>query len=233
MASQTNATLSKEADDGTQTSDKLDMPILKFGHHTGAIVIRPWQYSDAEHSHRLCNNDKIWINMSDAFPRPYTLDAAYAWITRCRSRQSWHSTAPPDGLEDSKQDSHLPSSWVFTVDGKLAGGVGLVFRTDVENRCAELGYWLGEPYWGQSLGTNVVGRFMDWAWETYPWILRFEARVFGWNTASQRVLLKIGFEKEGIRKAAVWKNGQVTDIVCFAKVRDTVQSVYKQAILSQ
>ena len=95
--------------------------------------IRSWRTGDAESIARHANNRKIWINLRDAFPHPYTLQDAREFIRVTRS--------------------HAPeTTFAITVDDEAVGSIGFVLHRDVERVSAEIGYWLAEPFWA-SYGT--------------------------------------------------------------------------------
>ena len=50
-------------------------------------------------------------------------------------------------------------------------------------------------------------------------LVRLESPVFEWNPASMRVLEKCGFQREGIRRKGIFKDGQVIDAVMYARLR--------------
>jgi len=85
-----------------------------------------------------------------------------------------------------------------------------------------LGYVLGEAYWGQGIMTEVAIAFSRWALETMPEeeLTRLDGAVYEGNTASMRVLIKAGFKFEGVRRKAIWKNGKVLDQYCYGLLRE-------------
>ncbi len=90
------------------------------------LVFRPWQAGDETALVRHANNRKIWLNLRDRFPHPYTTDAAAAWIAL------------------TKEQGDPAINFAIVVDGESVGCVGLEPLTDVNRRTAEVGYWVGE-----------------------------------------------------------------------------------------
>ena len=166
--------------------------------------VRSWQPEDALSLARQADNRKIWRNVRDHFPHPYTPADAEAWIATARA-------ASPE------------TQFAIEVDGEACGGVGLFLQRGVERRSAELGYWLGEAYWGRGLMTEIVGEFTRYAFQAYD-LLRVYAVVFEWNPASCRVLEKAGYVLEGRLRRAVVKDGHVLDQFLYAVVRDDHRS---------
>ena len=89
-------------------------------------------------------------------------------------------------------------------------------QKDVYRESAEIGYWLGAPYWGKGIATKAVALVTHYGFETLR-LNRIFTGVFSFNKASMRVLEKNGFTKEGIFKRAVVKNGITYDEHRYAK----------------
>ncbi len=160
------------------------------------VSLRPFRDEDAETVARLCNNKKIFDNVRDFFPYPYSLQDARDFITHCQV----HSP---------------PLNMAVIYQGELAGAIGLVTQTDVYTGTAEIGYWLGEPYWNKGIMTRAVRLMVDYAFTTLK-LRRVFTAVYAYNSASMRVLEKAGFQPEGIGKNAIIKNGKVWDEHRFA-----------------
>ena len=161
------------------------------------IVLRPWQEGDAAALVKHADNRKVWRNMTDTFPHPYTVDDAHAWLGRC--------------AEDTGPASHF----AITVNGEPVGGAGLVEKTDVQCKTLETGYWLGEAYWGRGIATQAARLVVRHAFEHFD-VERIEAGVFGWNPASARVLEKVGFTFEAPVRPANFKDGTFNDRPMYA-----------------
>ena len=158
--------------------------------------IRPWRRTDLDSLVEHANNRKIWLNLRDAFPHPYTPRAGRAFLRRMR-------TATPQ------------TTFAIAVDGRAVGGVGFVLHSDVERVSAEIGYWLGEPFWGRGIATEAVVAVTDHAIRTHE-LTRVFAVPFAWNTASCRVLEKAGYVLEGRLRRSVIKDGIITDQMQYA-----------------
>jgi RimJ/RimL family protein N-acetyltransferase len=154
-------------------------------------IIRTPRAEDAPALAKYANNRKVWRNLRDFMPHPYSLADAEAFIERA--------------LADER-----PTMFVIQVAGEAAGSMGLVLKQDIERIGAELGYWLAEPYWGQGILSEAVPAFTEWAMREFG-LLRLEAIVFEWNPASARVLEKAGYVREGTLRRSAVKDGQVID----------------------
>lgn len=83
--------------------------------------------------------------------------------------------------------------YAMTLDGRFIGIIGFSYS---EGEPPELGYWLGEPYWGRGLMTEAVKALVEAAFATraYP---RIKSRALTSNAASLNVLEKAGFKRIG------------------------------------
>jgi [ribosomal protein S5]-alanine N-acetyltransferase len=171
---------------------------MELEFHGGRI--RSWRPGDEPSLARHANSRNIWLNVRDRFPHPYTLEDAKGWVAMA-------SAAEPE------------TQFAIEVNGEAAGGIGLFLQQDVERYSAEIGYWLGEQYWGRGIVTAAVRRFTEYGFETFG-LCRIYASVFAWNQASARVLEKAGYELEGRLRQASVKDGRVVDGLLYATVRE-------------
>jgi RimJ/RimL family protein N-acetyltransferase len=167
---------------------------------TERLVLRPWQTGDEEALVRHADNRGVWINLRDLFPHPYTLDDAREFIGRNLLRSS-----PPMNL-------------AIEHAGEPIGSVGLHPLTDVSRFTAEIGYWIGEAFWGRGLATEALRRFTDYAFEQFP-IERLEGWIFATNPSSGRVLEKAGYEHEATLRRSAFKDGQFLDCHMYVRFR--------------
>ena len=164
-------------------------------------VVRSWKTADAESVARYADNQKIWLNLRDAFPHPYRLQHARDFIKSARTRT-------PETM------------FAIAVGDEAVGGVGFVLRQDVERVSAEIGYWLAEPCWGRGIATEALVAATGHAITTHG-LTRVYALPFAWNTASCRVLEKAGYMLEGRLRRSAIKNGVVTDQLQYAFIVPT------------
>src|SRR6476660_8619365 len=130
----------------------------------GRSSLRPWMSGDEASLVLQANSRLIWRNLRDAFPHPYTLADANHWIKIA------NPTTPI-------------TNFAIVVEGAAVGGIGLMLKDDVFRRSAEIGYWLGEEYWGRGIVTEAVRAVTDYAFATFD-LCRVYAGVFEWNHAS-------------------------------------------------
>jgi len=104
------------------------------------------------------------------------------------------------------------------VGDEFCGVIGLILQGDVYRKSAEMGYWVGEPFWGRGIATEAVKKILAYGFEKLH-LERIFASTFEYNGASMRVLEKNGFVKEGIARRSVLKNGQFYDEHKFGKLK--------------
>ena len=92
--------------------------------------------------------------------------------------------------------------------GAICGGTGLMIEPD--HRRAELGYWIGVPYWGNGYATEAALAMVKYGFENLD-LHRIYAGYFAGNLASKRVLEKIGMRHEGCQRQHMLKWGQFLD----------------------
>lgn len=165
---------------------------------SGNILLRPLVDSDKNRLAELCNNKKIWDNLRDSIPFPYTVNDAVNFIKLCQ-----------------KQDQNV--TFAIEFKGELCGVIGLVKQTDIYKHSAEIGYWIGEPFWGKGIATAAVNLIVGYGFNDLN-LVRIYTAVFDFNKASQKVLRKAGFILEGIFDKSVSKNGRIFDEYRYAKV---------------
>ncbi|KAK7719887.1 hypothetical protein SLS64_002068 [Diaporthe eres] len=164
-------------------------------------LVRPYHPTDSAASAKQANDWEIARWMRNTFPHPYELQNAEFFINTMALTNKSASPLRPEGIL-------LNYAICRSSDGAFVGGVGLKPFTDVEARTVEIGYWLGREHWGRGYAGEVVAAFTAWAFATFPDLLRVEAHVYEGNPASEAVLKKAGFQFEGLRRKAIWKDGQ-------------------------
>ena len=140
-------------------------------------TIRDWRFDDAVSLARHANNHRVWLGLRDLFPHPYTIDDANEFLRRATTQQQ------------------MTIFWI-DIGGSSVGGIGIGIGQDVHRHVAELGFWLGEEFWGHGIMTEVIPAFVDYSFEKFP-LYRIYAEPYANNPASARVLEKADFALEG------------------------------------
>ena len=166
------------------------------------FTLRSFKNGDQESLVENANNIKIFNNVKDSFPYPYTPEDATWWIEFCQ------------------QSDKPTTTFAIDTEGQVVGAIGIIIGSDVQRVTAEIGYWLGEKYWGKGIAVEALEKMTVYVFQNFPEIVRLWAAVFNYNKASMRVLEKAGYELEGIRKKAAIKNGVVIDEYVYVRFRD-------------
>jgi ribosomal-protein-alanine N-acetyltransferase len=167
---------------------------------TENISLRLWETGDIKHLIEYANNPHIAQNMTNAFPHPYTKEAGLKFIEIAQS--------------------HSPTRiFAICLNNQAIGGIGVHPQQDIHEKCAELGYWLAEPFWGKGIVSKAVLQMIDFAFQNFE-IVRLYARPFSSNIGSQKVLEKCGFKHEATLKKSIYKNGVYLDELIYCIVID-------------
>ncbi|KAJ4990776.1 gcn5-related n-acetyltransferase [Stagonosporopsis vannaccii] len=196
----------------TSAAAAPDSPLPAPIFTTARLVVRPLHPQDAPSMSHNANNLAVTKYMSLAFPSPYTLDSATTWISM--------NLTPPI-LNWGICLSSSPTT--------IIGGCGLKPGTDVQGHGAEVGFWIGEAFWGQGLVTEMLEGFVRWFFESEESRLasteggrwtRLWGGVFEGNAGSMRCFEKCGFAKEGVLRGAVEKDGRASDLHLFGLLKE-------------
>jgi RimJ/RimL family protein N-acetyltransferase len=158
----------------------------------GRCVVRDWTRADGPSLVRFANNRNVWRNLKDRFPHPYTEARAEQWF----------------GMLEAMAE---PTHWAIEVDGQAAGSIG------VELDSGHFGYWLGEAFWGRGVMTAAVAHVAPYVLQRFQ-LPRLQSPVFEWNPASMRVLEKCGFQREGVLRRSIVKDGELIDQVLYVRL---------------
>jgi [ribosomal protein S5]-alanine N-acetyltransferase len=156
---------------------------------------------DAPGLQRCADDKAVWLNLFEGFPSPYTLAEAKAWC------------------EGGSREPALGHVWGLEFEGSVIGCISI--RQDKGwLRCnAEVGYWIGRPFWQRGITSAALKLVCDWAWESVPELTRIYAPIFARNAGSQAVAKSCGFEQEGVFKQSAIKAGEVIDRTQWALLR--------------
>jgi len=158
--------------------------------HTKRLILRPFALTDAPELQRLAGAPEIAATTL-SIPYPYPNGLAEMWI---KGHPAMFETGNGVAFAITRQR-----------DTTLVGCVGL--QCDVANRNAELGYWIGVPYWNRGYATEAARIVVAFGF-AYFGLHRIKASYFGSNPASGRVMEKIGMRYEGRRREQLFKEGR-------------------------
>ena len=168
---------------------------------TPRLVLRAFALEDAPAVTAHLGTPEIAANTA-RIPFPYEQHMAETWIAS-------HG-------RDWDEQREVTFAVTLAGTGTLIGAVGLVL--DLANRQAELGYWLGKPYWGRGYASEAARRIVGWGFDELD-LNRIHAGYLTHNPASGQVLTKLGMQHEGLRREHLIKNGQPVDVVVTGLLR--------------
>ncbi len=157
-----------------------------------SIKLRPFTLEDAPRVQELVSNWNI-ASMVARIPHPYPEGAAEEWI-------SGHN-------EHRAAGDHWP--FAIQAGAELVGAVGL---SRTKNEPFEIGYWIGEPYWGRGFASEAARVLVEFGFDILG-LNRLVSGHFKENLASGRVLQKVGFHKTGEEKRFCLARGEELDCI--------------------
>lgn len=184
-------------------------PQTEFAGRVGKSLlcqIRKWELSDAADLAAALSNKKVQDNLRDGLPYPYTEQDGRAYISAMLSAEEQEIFA-----------------FAVTKDGRAIGSIGVFRQRNIHRQTAELGYCLGEAYWGRGIMTEAVKQACGYVFANSD-IIRIYAEPFSYNAASCRVLEKAGFQYEGTLQCNAVKNGRILDMKLYALLRNGIRS---------
>jgi ribosomal-protein-alanine N-acetyltransferase len=164
-------------------------------------LLRPWTADDAEPLAIIADNKKIADNLRDGFPNPYNLNDAIKWLNSCIP------------------ENDPPRFFAVFINGRLAGSIGIVTKTDIYRKNIEIGYFLAEEFWGKGFATRAIKAATSYAFRNFD-IVRVYAEPFADNIGSRKALEKAGFRLEALFKNYVIKNGIIKDSCIYSVLRE-------------
>ncbi len=168
---------------------------------TARLLLRPFTLDDVAAAAELAGEREI-AEMIPNIPHPYTEEDAENWIRTHR----------PD-LEEGKK---INCAITLKSDGRLLGAISLGLRK--AHHAAEMGYWIGKPYWGRGYCTEAARELLRYGFEELE-LNRIEARHLTSNPASGRVMIKIGMTYEGILRELMFHRGKFRDLAVYSILR--------------
>jgi len=166
------------------------------------IILRPWSLIDAPSLVSNANNKNISDNLKDSFPHPYSLENAVSFINLAISQK--------------KEDAVF---WAIDMNGEAIGCISGHLKKDVYKKNVEIGYWLGQRYWGKGIITDCIKEVTHYFFSNFD-IERIFAVIYASNTGSQKAIQKAGFIHEATLKRNVFKNNKLLDSYVYALLKE-------------
>lgn len=170
---------------------------------TERLILRPFCLEDAATVQRLAGTREV-AETTLTIPHPYLDGMAETWIA-----------TQPDAWERQERVTFAITS---AADG-VVGAIGL--RLTLQHRRAELGYWVGRPFWNHGYATEAARAILTFGFETLR-LNRIHASHLVRNPASGRVMVKAGMRFEGTLRQHVLKAGRAEDLAEYAILRADV-----------
>jgi RimJ/RimL family protein N-acetyltransferase len=177
----------------------MTRPHLPDTIRTERLTLRPWALGDVDDV-LVYANDPEWSRFLRVLPIPYARADAERFVAR-----------------QLLLDRSTHPAWAIVLDGVAVGGIGLSF--EFEHRLAEVGYSVARVHWNRGYVTEAAAAVIDAAFTTHPDLNRVRAHADLQNTASQRVMEKVGMTKEGVLRQNRVERGEAIDQAWFGILR--------------
>jgi ribosomal-protein-alanine N-acetyltransferase len=196
--------------------------------HDGEVyLLRRWRLEDVEDCAFHANSYKVSAYTSNRFPHPYTKEHAEKVIRAHMAKYVLSAEDFKDPMLRKYQDESFAIVHVGKEKSVVFGGLGMFFRDDTSYRVGELGYWIGEEFWGKGITKQAVKTMLAYIEAKYvkgplgTILDKVKAGVLHENIASMKVLEYNGFVPEGVFKKEVHKRGKHYDLYWYAKFFDS------------
>jgi|SRR5882672_11216998 len=168
---------------------------------TTRLILRPFTVADAPDVQRLAGDREIASTTLNV-PHPYADGMAEQWIS----------------THQAKYESGELANFAIVrrADNTLIGAIGL--RINQQHTHAELGYWIGKPYWNAGYCTEAAHAVVAYGFEGLG-LHRIHASHLTRNPASGRVMQKIGMYYEGCLRQHVNKWEVFEDLALYGILR--------------
>lgn len=168
---------------------------------TDRLLLRRFDLADAPEIQILASDARI-AAYTLTIPHPYPEGAALEFINRTHERAA--------------QGIAIQLAVTLKADQAVIGSVNL--RPHLLKQSAEIGYWVGVPYWGQGYITEAASAIIQYAFHVLD-LRRVYAKHLTDNAASGRVMQKAGMTHEGTMRQHVYKNGSFHDVAYYSILR--------------
>ena len=169
---------------------------------TARLTLRPFTVADAPEVKRLCSERDIAATTL-LIPHPYPEGLAEEWI----------------GGHEQQFESGKIANYAIALrsDASLIGSIGLTIHPEHDG--AEMGYWVGKPYWNQGYASEAAAAVLQYAFAQRG-LHRVYAHHFLRNRASGRILEKIGMKYEGRLQGHIKKWGEYVDLELYGMLKE-------------
>jgi ribosomal-protein-alanine N-acetyltransferase len=167
---------------------------------TRRLILRPFTLDDAPVVQQLAGDYDIAANVR-MIPHPYPDHMAEDWI---------------DSHQDKLEHGEIHLAITLRAGGTLVGSIGLIVNRDDEN--AELGYWIGKPYWNNGYCTEAAQALVQYGFDKLK-VHRIHSFYMTKNPASGSVMQKLGMKYEGTLRKCIKKWDVFEDVNVYSILR--------------
>jgi [ribosomal protein S5]-alanine N-acetyltransferase len=175
----------------------VNRPVIE----TPRLTLRLLQKEDAPALQRLVSSYEIALNTL-SIPHPYPESAAEEWIAMSEK-----------GFDEGRM---VNLAIIIRESGEFAGSIGLVIKPEHDK--AEIGYWIGVPFWNRGYATEAAKAIIDYGFAELK-LNRIDAGHFDRNPSSGRVMQKLGMQYEGRLRQSIKKWDEYLDVEYYAILR--------------
>lgn len=166
--------------------------------NTERLLLRQFQMSDKDVIQDLCSEKDIAATTL-SIPHPFRLEDAENWL---KNKE-----------DDYREGEEIAWAICLKKTGILIGAIGM--RLEHKHDSAELGFWVGKPYWGNGYVTEAGKKVLQYSFNNLA-LHRLEAHHMVGNDTSGRVLEKLGMKYEGLHRGKIKKWNDFKDIKSYA-----------------
>ncbi|PRQ24533.1 putative ribosomal-protein-alanine N-acetyltransferase [Rosa chinensis] len=163
------------------------------------------------------------INLSSITLRPFRLSdvedlMTYAGDEQVTQHLRWKTLTTKEEALTFLKDVCIPHPWrrSICIDDHSIGFISVFPWSGDESHKADIGYAISPKYWGQGIASEAVKTAVPQVFKDFPHLLRLQAFANSKNKASQRVLEKAGFQKEGLLRKYGCLKGEIIDLVVYS-----------------
>ncbi len=168
---------------------------------TERLTLRPFNEGDAPAVADYWNSDPNWSRFNESVPLDHTIRDAQKFVAEMISR-----------------DREDQPSWAVLLEERVVGVVSLTFEQD--HRISVIGYGIHGGLKGRDISAEASIAVLKYAFDCYPQLQKVRAHTDAKNTASIRVLEKLGFSQEGILRSNQYAKGEFIDETIYGLLRD-------------
>lgn len=163
------------------------------------LLLRPLKAQDCGALAALANDSGVAAYLRDRFPHPYKQEDAEQF------------------LQYIEENQDVALARIIEWQGQMVGLISVETSMDVYRYNGEIGYWIGQAFWGRGFASEALKQFCTYLFESDILLKRLEATVFEQHIPSIRVLEKNGFQQEGRRLNALYKHGRFHHELMYAR----------------